>query len=248
MTADGSYWPPSRAGVSSALPSTKTTSCPASAAIERSSVDLPVPGGPSRTTCRLVRSATARPSRSRRSPMTGVGVPAVAGAVLPRVTVAFRSASSSVCPALRRGPRPAGRGPVPRAGSGHRRGVVADDAADVLAVLEVLVALVDLVEGVRAGDQLVELEVAGLVERDHQRDVVERVAGSEQAALHRLLEQRQLRAVQLDVHLGRVGQAGDDDGAALADGAHRVADHLRVDDADGDDRLVRADPAGETLE
>jgi hypothetical protein len=38
--------------------------------------------------------------------------------------------------------------------------LVDDDAADVLAVEQVVVALVDLVEGVRAGDDLVELDVA----------------------------------------------------------------------------------------
>ena len=35
-----------------------------------------------------------------------------------------------------------------------------DDAADELAVVEVLVALVDLVQGVAAGDEFVELELA----------------------------------------------------------------------------------------
>src|SRR5271169_4554611 len=65
----------SRAGVSSAFPSTKTTAWPRSRAIARNSVDLPVPGGPSSTTCLAAWSATVRTSRSRRRPMTGVMPP-----------------------------------------------------------------------------------------------------------------------------------------------------------------------------
>src|SRR5581483_2535754 len=107
-------WPTSLAGVSSALPSANTTALPAPRAMSRSSVDLPVPGGPSITTCRPAPSATVSTSRSRRSPTTGGGDSAV----------------------------------------------MQDDAANVLPVEQVLVALVDLVEGVGAGDQLVQLEVA----------------------------------------------------------------------------------------
>src|SRR5579859_5426082 len=121
-TCAGSYWPISLAGVSSALPSAKTTALPAWLAMSRSSVDLPVPGGPSITTCRPASSATVSTSRSRRSPTTG------------------------------------GARPTELAGSGA---VMQDHAADVLPVQQVLVSLVDLVEGVRAGDQLVQLEVAG---------------------------------------------------------------------------------------
>src|SRR5579859_3615390 len=118
----GTYWPISLAGVSSALPSAKTTALPAWLAMSRSSVDLPVPGGPSITTCRPASSATVSTSRSRRSPTMG------------------------------------GARPTELAGSGA---VMQDHAADVLPVQQVLVSLVDLVEGVRAGDQLVQLEVAG---------------------------------------------------------------------------------------
>src|SRR5215471_13707695 len=178
----GSYCPISRAGVSSALPSANTTARPARRAMSRSSVDLPVPGGPSITTCRPASSATVSTSRSRRSPTMGGGArPGDAGG-------------------------PAGSGAV-----------MQDHAADVLPVEQVLVSLVDLVEGVRRGDQLVQLEVAGLVELHHPRDVVERVAGTEQAALDALLEQGEDRAGQLDRGLRRVGQPGHHHGAALAD-------------------------------
>src|SRR3954453_5306541 len=51
-------------------------------------------------------------------------------------------------------------GPSGSLGEGVRSGVD-DDAADVLAVFEVLVGLVALVEPVRAGDQLVELQLPG---------------------------------------------------------------------------------------
>src|SRR5581483_523280 len=109
-------WPTSLAGVSSALPSANSTARPACRAMSRSSVDLPVPGGPSITTCRPAASATVSTSRSRPRPMT--------------------------------------------IGSGA---VIQDHAADVLAVQQVLVPLVDLVEGVGAGDQLVQLQITGLV-------------------------------------------------------------------------------------
>src|SRR5215468_5845645 len=62
--------------------------------------------------------------------------------------------------------------------------LVDDHAADVLAVEHVLVALVDLVELVPAGDQLVQLELPGLVEADQERHVGQGVA----AAVDRALE------------------------------------------------------------
>src|SRR5215472_18990500 len=94
------------------------------------------------------------------------------------------------------GARPSGPGGPPGSGA-----VMQDHAADVLTVEQVLVSLVDLVEGVRRGDQLVQLEVAGLVKLDHLWDVVERVAGTEQAPLDALLEQGQDRAGQFDCGL-----------------------------------------------
>src|SRR5215469_18783126 len=203
-TCAGSYCPISLAGVSSALPSAKTTALPAWRAMSRSSVDLPVPGGPSITTCRPASSATVSTSRSRRRPTTG-GDPPSAGCVT-TIPVA--------------------------AGSGVG---VPDHPADVLAVQQVLVTLVDLVERVGGGDELVELEVARLVQLDHAGDVVEGIAGPEQAALDPLLEQGEQRPGQLDRVLGRVGQAGDHHGAALADRVERVRDHLGVDGPDGHD-------------
>src|SRR5215471_5058719 len=207
-TCAGSYCPISLAGVSSALPSAKTTARPAWRAMSRSRVDLPVPGGPSITTCGPASSATVSTSRSRRSPTMGGARPA-------------RTASP---------------------GSGA---AIHDHAADVLAVQQVLVPLVDLVEGVGGGDQLIQLQVAGPVEIHHPRDVVERVAGAEQAALDALLEQGQQRAGQLDRVLGGVGQAGHHHGAALADRVERVRDDVGGHDAHGDDRLVGAHAAGQ---
>src|SRR5215469_14621719 len=166
-TCAGSYCPISRAGVSSALPSTKTTACPRSRASARSSVDFPVPGGPSSTTCLAACNATVSTSRSRRRPMTGVV-------------------------------------PLADPDRGDATGdsaVIQDDAPDVLAVQHVLVALVDLVEAVRGGNQLVQLQVAGSVQLDHHRDVMVRVARAENAALDPLLHQRQQRTVDLDVVL-----------------------------------------------
>src|ERR1700722_13327534 len=201
----GSYWPISRAGVSSAFPSTNTTWVPRSRAMDRSSVDLRVPGGPSRTTCPPASSATVSSSRSRRRPTT--------------------------CGT-----------------TGESASVMQDEPPDVLAVPHVLVALVDLVERVGIGDQLVQLEVAGLVQADLERDVTERVAGAEEAALDPLLHQRQHRAVDLDVVGDQVAEAGDDDRARLADGVERVGHYLGGDGAGGDDGLVRHDAAGQSVD
>src|SRR5215831_1846470 len=88
--------------------------------------------------------------------------------------------------------------------------VVDQESADVAAVQQVTVALVDLVEPVPGGDQLVQLEPAGAVQVEHQRDVVERVAAAEQRALQPLLEQRELEAGELDVLLAGPGQPGHD--------------------------------------
>src|SRR5215470_13267250 len=214
-TCAGSYWPISLAGVSSALPSAKTTAWPAWRAMSRSRVDFPVPGGPSITTCRPASSATVSTSRSRRSPTMGGPRPAPAAP-------------------------PGGAAGRPGSGAGMQ-----DHAADVLAVQQVLVPLVDLVEGVGVGDQLVQLQVAGPVKLHHPRDVVERVAGAEQAALDPLLEQGQQRAGQLDRVLGGVGQARHDHRAALADRVEGVRDDLRGHDAYRDDGLVGADAAGQ---
>src|SRR5689334_10278924 len=198
----------SRAGVSSALPSTSSTPRPAASATTRRSVDLPVPGGPSSTTWQPLASAAASTSASRRRP-----------------TMRSSTAASRA------------RGSV----------LVDDHSTDVLAVEQVLVALVDLIERVALGDQLVELEAAGLVHAEQLRDVVDRVAGAEQAALDRLLVQREHGAGELARDLVRVGQPRDHRGAALADRLHGGGDDLLVDDVDGDDRLVGADAAGELL-
>src|SRR5437879_2698400 len=74
--------------------------------------------------------------------------------------------------------------PDPSLASGLLSGVVVDhDAPDVLAVEQVVVALVDLFELVGTRDDLVELEVAGLVQPEDPGDVHGRVAISEQTAL-----------------------------------------------------------------
>src|SRR5262249_2317527 len=151
---------------------------PAPSATARSSVDLPVPGGPSSTTWQPPASEAASTSASRRRPTI-------------RSSTRARSATGSV--------------------------VVDDHAPDVLAVEHVLEALVDVVERVALRDQLVELELAGLVEPDQVADVVHRVARAEQRALDRLLVQGQDRAAELHGELVRVGQAGDDRRPALAD-------------------------------
>src|SRR5437763_4973546 len=93
--------------------------------------------------------------------------------------------------------------------------LVCDDAAQVLAVEQVLVPLVDLVQRVVPGDELVQLVFARLVEVEHLADVVDRVAAPEEQPVDRLLEQRQVRAGDLNRLLLGVCERGDDDPAPL---------------------------------
>ena len=124
--------------------------------------------------------------------------------------------------------------------------LVDDDAADVPAIHQVVIALVDLIERIGTGNELVELEVAGLVEAEDLRDVRRRVAVTEQAALHRLPEEGQDRAGKLDRWLGHAAQAGDHRDAVLARHIEGSLDDVLVHDADSDDRGVRTLPAGES--
>src|SRR5215471_10738296 len=75
----------------------------------------------------------------------------------------------------------------------HRRsGVVDHEAADVAAVEHVPVALIDVVQAVPGGDQLVEPELPRPVQLEQPRDRLERVAAAEQRAVDPLLEQGEL--------------------------------------------------------
>src|SRR5689334_9114320 len=93
---------------------------------------------------------------------------------------------------------------------------VDDDAADQLAVLQVLVALVDLVEPVAAGDELVQLELAVPVQAEQPRYVVERVAHAEDVALDpALVADHPAVGGELDVVLPAAADRGQRDLAAL---------------------------------
>src|SRR5215467_2288216 len=113
--------------------------------------------------------------------------------------------------------------------------LVDDDAADVLAVVHVLVALVDLIELVPAGDQLIELELARLVEADEHGHVNQRAAAAVDGALDTALVADQHAGVLVDP---AVAHRGDGDLAALAHDLDGVGDHLVVQFADGNDRGV----------
>src|SRR5215510_12893920 len=99
-------------------------------------------------------------------------------------------------PGLRR------RSELPPPGSG----LVDHEAADVATVEHVAVALVEVLEAVPGGDELVQLELPGPVQLEQPRDRVERVAAAEQRALDPLLEQGELEPRQLDGPLVRAGQ------------------------------------------
>src|SRR3984957_12368290 len=120
--------------------------------------------------------------------------------------------------------------PLPRVG---------DDAADDLAVVQVLVARVDVVERVAAGDELVELELAGPVEAEQPGDVVERVAHAEDVTLDAALPADHAAVGgQLYLLLGAAADGGDGHLAALAHDRRRLVHHLGVEHADGDERVV----------
>src|ERR1039457_632092 len=207
-TRAGSNDPIRRAGVSSALPSTRTNSVCLDRATCRSKVDLPVPGGPSSRMWAPDASAARTSSSSPGGP--------------PPVSTSGRCSKAEAPASV----------------------LVDDDAADVLAREQVLVALVDLVQGVGPGDDLVELEVARLVQPEDLRDVGGGVAVAEQAALHALAEQGQDGARQLDGLLHQLVQPGHHDHAALADRVEPGADDFGRHEVDGEDGRVGALPAG----
>src|SRR5271166_3204265 len=64
---------------------------------------------------------------------------------------------------------------------------VADDAADVVSLEHVAVAVVDLLERVIPGHHVIEIEMPQLVEFENFGDIALRVAATEQAALQVLL-------------------------------------------------------------
>src|ERR1700759_5301544 len=200
-TSAGSKDPTRRAGVSSALPSTRTNSACRDAATCRSKVDLPVPGGPSSRMWAPDASAARTSSSSRWRPTT--------------------------CFVIR-----------------VRSVLVDHDAADVLAGQQVVVALVDLFKLVGPGDDLVELEVAGLVQPEDLGDVGGRVAVAEQAALHRLAEQGQDGPGHRDGRYFQLVQPGHHDRAALADGVEPGGHDLGRHEVDGEDGRVGHLPPG----
>jgi hypothetical protein len=137
------------------------------------------------------------------------------------------------------------RGPGPGAAVGVG---VDDHPADVLAVAHVLVALVDVLQGVARGDQVVEVELALLVEREELGDRRARAQPAEDGALEILLQQRELEEAELHVDVGGVAHARDDGAAALPGHAERCRDVLTLDVADRDDRLLRHPAPGQLVD
>src|SRR3546814_9720458 len=73
-----------------------------------------------------------------------------------------------------------------------------DDAADVLAFAHVAVAVVDLVERVAVGDQLVELQGALAVHGEEVRDLGPRVGRPEDRALDLLVHHGDRKSTRLN--------------------------------------------------
>src|SRR5262245_14789634 len=116
--------------------------------------------------------------------------------------------------------------------------LVDDDAADVLAVEHVLVPLVDLVQPVLAGDQLVQLEVTGAVQPEQPRYVVQRVAVAEQRSAQLALVADQETGVYVYRLLGGLADGRDRHLAALAGDQRRRADDVLGEYAGRADRVV----------
>src|SRR5690606_14169158 len=104
--------------------------------------------------------------------------------------------------------------------------LLADYCADVPAIGHVPIPLVDLLERVPPGDQLVELEVPGAVEPEQLGDVVERVAVAEERAADLALVADHVPGVDVHRVLAELADRGDGDLAALADDLHRGVDDL----------------------
>src|SRR5690606_25184604 len=114
--------------------------------------------------------------------------------------------------------------------------VVAVDqyATNVLPVAQVLISLVDVLEPVPGGDQIVEVQLTRVVETQQSHDVVLRVGRAEERALDRLLVQGEHRAGDVDGQLRRVGEPGHHHCSALADDVERGGHDLLGDRPDGD--------------
>src|SRR6185437_15181799 len=123
--------------------------------------------------------------------------------------------------------------------------LVDDDAADVLTIHKILVALVNFVQGVLLSNEFGELDVAFVPQTQDHRDVVQRICAAEQRALHFPVVADKNAAGQR--HLV-VTDTGDDDRARLARHVDGSLDHLVVHLADGADHLVRELPPGEVDE
>src|SRR5215831_14289600 len=124
--------------------------------------------------------------------------------------------------------------------------LVEQHAAHVLAVQQVLVTLVDLIQRVFAGHQLVQLQAASPVQVQHAGDLVEGVAAAEQRSLDLLLEQGEEEARKLDIDLVRPREPGHYHAAVLADGIERGPDDVLGAHAAGQyrDELLRLACAG----
>src|SRR6478672_8175818 len=97
-----------------------------------------------------------------------------------------------------------------------------DDAADVVAVKHVLIALVDVFEPVGFGHHLVDVEQPGLVQTNELGRLDVGVAAAEDVALQRLLQHREQKQIELDVGVHHRAHAGHYAGAGLGGQDHRL--------------------------
>src|SRR5579875_2349257 len=178
-----------------------------------STVDFPVPGGPSSSTWRPAASAAITTSTSRRRPTT---------------SGTTRSGSNAGRAGLGTG----------SALAGPAASVVDDDAPDVLAVAHVLVPLVDLIEGVGAGHELVEHHLSLTVQAEDLRDVRPGVGRAEDGAPDLFLHHGQVEQVELDLVLVPRGHGGHHQPAGLGHKGHGGGDEVPLRHAGGEDHLV----------
>ncbi|CDZ87968.1 hypothetical protein RHRU231_360088 [Rhodococcus ruber] len=144
--------------------------------------------------------------------------------------------------------RPGCRARITRAVARADLVVVHDDAADVLAVAEILERGVDVLELVGLGDQLVQLELAAAVHVGDERDVAARRRGAVQGALQALARHREGEQVERHVALGDRRRRGEHQGAAATGHLLGGVQQVPVGDVDRDDDDVGALAVGELID
>src|SRR6516162_7090329 len=152
------------------------------------------------------------------------------------------AASTRTTVAASPSPRPTWK-PSSRSTDTRRQRSEGDDPAQDAAGLNIRVALVDLIERVCLGDQLIELQDAVAVEAQQPGNLGAGAFGSVEAALDLLVHHGQQEQVDVGLRLGDRRHGGDDAGAALRRERERRLEQVTAHHAEGaDDRVAHLAP------